>query len=58
MHGDSLQATEGMMLINAKPTASERAMAHLAHKKSDGVVSVDRSLDSVATFVLIVVTRI
>jgi len=47
-----------MMLINAKPTASERAMAHLAHKKSDGVVSVDRSLDSVATFVLIVVTRI
>ena len=46
------------MLINAKPTASERVMVHLAHKKCERVEYIDRSLDSIATFVFFVVTRI
>jgi hypothetical protein len=56
--GGSIQATGGTMLINAKPTASERVMVHLAHKKCERVEYIDRSLDSIATFVFFVVTRI
>jgi len=52
--GGSIQATGSTMRINAKPTASERAMVHLAHKKNERVDYIDRSLDRIATFGLFV----